>query len=188
MDKTQSSPQKTATPAATVTHPKQIVPPADFIAHGVSPIPNAPAPVLTNHGGTVLQNVQVVPIYWGAAWATGANATLPGQIDAFFDFILTSSLMDLLGEYSLPGKPIQHGSRLPSIHVTNNEPGTPTASGRLVTDAQIRTQIQNWISSNTLPATTPPSISSSTSTTSAPTITSTSSSTPTPGTTTTSPS
>ena len=70
MAKTQSSPQKTATQTPTVAHPKQIVPPADFIAHGVSPIPNAPAPVLTNHGGTVLQSVQVVPIYWGAAeWA-----------------------------------------------------------------------------------------------------------------------
>jgi hypothetical protein len=155
MAKIQTTPQKTAVQTEHVARPKQIVPPADFIAHGVSPIPNAPAPVLTNHGGTVLQSVQVVPVYWGAAWASGTNATLPGQIDGFFDFILTSSLMDLLGEYSLPGKPIQHGSRLPSVHVTNSEPGTPTASGRVVTDAQIRTQIQNWISSNTLPATTP---------------------------------
>ena len=155
MAKTQSSPQETATQAATVTHPKQIVPPADFIAHGVSPIPNAAAPILTNHGGTVLQSVQVVPIYWGAAWATGTNATLPGQIDAFFDFILTSSMIDLLGEYSLAGKPIQHGSRLNSVHVPGSEPGTVTSTGRLITDAQIQTQIQNWINDHTLPATTP---------------------------------
>ena len=155
MAKTQSSPQKTGTQAATIARPKQIVPPAEFIAHGVSPIPNAPAPVLTNHGGTVLQNAQVVPIYWGAAWASGTNATLPGQIDAFFDFILTSSLIDLLGEYSLPGKPIQHGSRLTSVHVPGSEPGTVTPNGRLITDAQIQTQIQNWINNLTLPATTP---------------------------------
>ena len=121
MAKIQTTPQKTATQAPPVARPKQIVPLADFIAHGVSPIPNAPAPILTNHGGTVLQSVQVVPVYWGAAWASGTNATLPGQIDGFFDFILTSSLMDLLGEYSLPGKPIQHGSRLPSVHFTNSE-------------------------------------------------------------------
>src|ERR1700738_5339193 len=130
MAKTQSSPQKTAAQATPVARPKQIVPPADFIAHAVSPIPNAPAPVLTNHGGTVLQSVQVVPIYWGAAWATGPNATLPGQLDAFFDLIVTSSVIDLLGEYSLPGKPIQHGSRLQSVHIPNHEPGTVTATGR----------------------------------------------------------
>src|SRR5260370_29025064 len=104
MAKHQTNPQNIAQPAAPVARPKQIVPLADFIAHGVSPIPNAPAPVLTNHGGTVLQSVQVVPIYWGAAWASGANATLPGHIDAFFHFILTSSLLHLLAQYNLPGK------------------------------------------------------------------------------------
>jgi len=118
MAKTQTTPQPT-TPQiqAPVTGPKRIVPPAEFVAHGVSPMPGAPVPVLTNHGGTVLQSVQVVPIYWGAAWATGPNATLPAQIDAFFDFIVTSSLIDLLGEYSLPGKPIQAvaGTALPDL-------------------------------------------------------------------------
>jgi hypothetical protein len=46
--------------------PKRIVPMEAFVAHGVSPIPGSPAPVLTNHGGTVITSVQVVPIYWGA--------------------------------------------------------------------------------------------------------------------------
>ena len=77
MAKTQVTPQKTVPQSEHVARPKQIVPLADFIAHGVSPIPNAPAPVLTNHGGTVLQNVQVVPIYWGAAWASGARSGPP---------------------------------------------------------------------------------------------------------------
>ena len=134
--------------------PKRIVPPEAFVAHGVSPMPGAPAPVLTNHGGPVLTNVQVVPIYWGTEWSTGTNAALPGQVDGFFDFILTSSGIDLLGEYSLPGKNIGHGSRIASVKITNSEPGTTTASGRLVTDAQIQTALQGWINAKTVPAVT----------------------------------
>jgi hypothetical protein len=134
--------------------PKRIVPPESFVAHGVPPMPGAPAPVLTNHGGTVLTSVQVVPIYWGAEWSTGTTAALPAQVDAFFDFILTSSMIDLLGEYSLSGKNIGHGSRIGSVHITSSEPGTTTSTGRLVTDAQIQTALQGWINARTVPATT----------------------------------
>jgi hypothetical protein len=149
-----STPQKIAPMAAQAVLPKRIVPPSDFVAHGVSPMPGAPAPVLTNHGGTVLQSVQVVPIFWGTEWTTGTTAAIPAEIDSFFDFILTSSVIDLLGEYSLPGKPIQHGSRLGSFTITNSEPGTTSGSGRLVTDAQIQTALQGWINNHTLPAVT----------------------------------
>jgi hypothetical protein len=105
---------------------------------------------LDNHGGTVIESVQVVPIYWGAAWG-GAQATLASQIDGFFDFIVTSSVIDMLGEYGLEGTPIQHGSRLSSAVVTNSEPGTVTPSGRQVTDQQIQQALQGWIGS-TVPA------------------------------------
>lgn len=146
--------QKTAPPAAKqITTPKRIVPPEGFPAHGVSPIPGAPAPVLTNHGGTVLTNVQVVPIFWGAEWTSGSTAALPAQVDAFFDFILSSSVIDMLGEYSLPGKNIGRGSRLGSVMV-NSEPGTVSGSGRLVTDAQIQTALQGWVNNHTVPAVT----------------------------------
>ena len=150
-----TSPQKIAPLAQNqAVTPKRIVPTEAFVAHGVSPIPGSPAPVLTNHGGPVLTNVQVVPIYWGAEWSTGTTAALPAQIDGFFDFILTSSVIDLLGEYSLPGKNIGHGSRIASVHITNNEPGTTTSTGRLVTDAQIQTAVQGWINAKTVPAVT----------------------------------
>ena len=149
--------QKTATsspifPATPPTQPRNIVPPAEFVAHGLAPVVGAPVPSLTNHGGTVIQSAQVIPIYWGAAWSSGTNATLKGQIDGFFDSILTSKLIDLLGEYSIPGKPIQHGSRPTSVSISNSEPGNPSGSGRLVTDAQIQTALQGWISSHTIPA------------------------------------
>jgi len=102
----------------------------------------------------VLGAVQVVPIYWGAAWASGANATLTTQLDAFFSFIVTSSYMALLAEYSTPSTTIQHGTRLPSVHVSATEPGTIVGGVRQVTDAQIQTALQGWIAAHTAPATT----------------------------------
>jgi len=98
--------------------------------------------------------VEVVPIYWGAAWATGTNSALATDLDRFFDFIVTSSNMDLLAEYSTAATTIGHGSRLASARVTNSEPGSATSTGREVTDAQIRTALQGFIAAQTVPATT----------------------------------
>ena len=145
-----------AAPSAAPSHPRNIVPTLDFVAHGVSPVVDAPPPFLSNHGGPVLQSVQVVPIYWGAAWSTGTNTSLPGQLDAFFDSILTSSLIDLLGEYSTGSTAIGHGSRLTSVSITTSEPGTanPTGGGRTVTDSQLQTALQGFINAGTVPAVT----------------------------------
>jgi hypothetical protein len=135
--------------------PRNIVPPAAFLAPGMrAPIVNAPAAHLSNHGGPVLQAVQVIPIYWGAAWATGTTATQATQLDGFFDYILTSTMMDMLAEYGTSSTPIQHGSRPRSVHVTATEPGTVSGGVRTVTDAQIQTAIQGWITAGTVPAAT----------------------------------
>ena len=139
-------------PAPLPSGPRTIVPMEDFVVHALTPIPGSPPPILTNHGGPVIQFVQVVPIYWGAEWSTATNAQLATQIDGFFDFIVTSSLIDLLGEYSISGTPIQHGSRLASVRITNSEPGTVTPTGRQVTDAQIQQALQGWIANHTVPA------------------------------------
>jgi len=137
------------------TGPRRIVQSADFVGRGAAaPIKGAPAPILVNHGGPVLGSVEVVPIYWGNAWANGGNATLSTQLDEFFDFILTSSLIDLLKEYSTSSTQIGRGRRLQSVRVTNNEPGTQTTSGRQVTDAQIQQSLQAWIKNGTVPAST----------------------------------
>ncbi len=145
-----------ATPSTTAsTRPRRITPPVSFPAPGLTAAAaGAAPPFVSNHGGSVIQSVQVVPIYWGAAWATGANATLASSVDSFFDFIVTSTLMDLLAEYGVAGQHIRHGSRLPSVHVTNSEPGTPTASGRSIDDGQIQSTLRAWISAHTVPATT----------------------------------
>ena len=132
--------------------PRSIVPPDSFVAHGLAPLAGAPLPLLTNHGGPVLGSVEVVPIYWGAAWSGGTNATLTAQLDGFFDFILTSSHMDLLSEYGTATTQIRHGRRIRSVHIAGNEPGSVTPTGRQVTDAQIQQAIQGWIADGTAPA------------------------------------
>ncbi len=137
-----------------MTGPRTIVPPESFIAHGVTAVAGAPAPALQNHGGPVLTSVEVVPIYWGADWSNATNAPLATQVDQFFDFILSSSYMDLLSEYGSATTPIRHGRRIRSVHFPASEPGSVTATGRQVTDAQIQQALQGWIAAGKVPATT----------------------------------
>jgi hypothetical protein len=139
------------TPATPAVRSRQIVPPASFHARGL--LAASPA-VLVNHGGPVIGSVEVVPIYWGSAWATGTNATLTTQLDQFFDYITGSPLIDLLHEYSTKNTQINRGERLKSVHVSGSEPGDATKTGRLVTDAQIQSSLQAWIRNKTVPATT----------------------------------
>ena len=140
--------------AAGVASARMIVPIESFNARGLAPLLASP-PALVNHGGPVLGAVQVVPIFWGAAWGTAANATLATQLEGFFSFIVTSSYMDLLAEYSTGATHIGHGTRLPSVHIPGNEPGTIVGGVRTVTDAQIQVALQGWIAAHTAPATTP---------------------------------
>ncbi len=117
-----------------------------------APAPAAPPPHLTYHGGPVLSAVQVVTVYWGAAWTQPAQAPLRGQVDAFFNFILTSSLIDQLAEYSLPGAPIGHGTHIGSRTITTSEPGGGSGT---VSDGQIQAALAGWIAAGTVPAVTP---------------------------------
>ena len=139
-----------------VAGPRQIVPPMNFVGRGVTAVvgsQGAPPAILVNHGGPVLGSVQVTPVFWGAAWTTGTNAQLVPQLEAFFDTILSSSMMDMLNEYSTASTQIQHGTRQPTVNI-NTEPGTVTPTGRQVTDAQVQTALQGWIQNGTVPATT----------------------------------
>jgi hypothetical protein len=109
---------------------------------------------LVYHEGPVLGAVEVVPVYWGAAWASGAEATLATELDQFFEFILKSSVMDMLGEYSTPATRIQQGRRLASVRLSNCEPGTLTPSGRHLADEEVQEALQAWIASGAVaPAT-----------------------------------
>ena len=118
----------------TEPNPIQIVP-----LHPPLAAPSA-APRLTYRGGPILASVRVFVFYWGDSWARGPQAQMAQQLDAFFDYVLTSPLMDQLAEYDTPSAAIGHGSRLGSLHVT----GTPPAN---VADADVQQMIRNEIAS-----------------------------------------
>jgi hypothetical protein len=99
--------------------------------------PAAP-PQLTYRQGPLLANVEVVPVYWGAAWKSG-EAALAKRLNAFFDAILKSSLMTQLAEYSVPGYAIGRGKRLPAVTLVSPAPR------RAETDASIRHLLQENI-------------------------------------------
>jgi hypothetical protein len=81
--------------------------------------------------------VEVFTIFWGAAWKA-AEASLVGQMNQFFQYVVTSPLMDQLAQYSTSGFKIGHGSFVGSQTIADSEPG-PSISD---------TQIQAFLSTN----------------------------------------
>jgi hypothetical protein len=87
-------------------HPIRVVP----MHHPEAPSAvAAAAPHLTYRNGPLLGAVQVFTIFWGSAWQQPSNSDLLKRINQFLDYILTSQLIDQLGEYSVPGQAIGHG-------------------------------------------------------------------------------
>ena len=115
--------------AATPANPIQIVP--LFGAEVEAP---AQAPHLTYRGGALLTAVQVYTFFWGAWWSSQAD--LVQRLNAFFDYVVTSPLMDQLAEYSVPGMTIGHGARASTATITDS---SPAAS---VTDADLQAFVQ----------------------------------------------
>ena len=110
----------------------------------------APPAVLTYGNGPLLTNVQVVTIFWGAAWNQMPQSDLLTQVNQFFDLILTSQLIDLLGQYSVSGQAIGHGSRIGTFTDAGSEPG---GGGGQVTDDQVQQEIEALINNGTIPGT-----------------------------------
>src|SRR3989475_10762764 len=106
----------------------------------------AAAPHLTYRSGPLLTAVEVFTVFWGYAWEQAPNSGLLTQVNQFFDYILTSQLMDQLGEYSVPGQAIGHGSRIGTTVLTSPDPGTS------VQDSAIQQLLQREIDAGTLPA------------------------------------
>src|SRR5215831_5450553 len=133
-----------------MTQPKTIVPllsqQRPLTAEGT-----AQAPYLTYHNGPLLTNVEVVLIFWGNEWIQPDQNVLISQLNQFFDFILTSPLIDLLTEYSVDGSTIGYGSRTNTFTITDTEPGDGIGQ---VTDAQIQNALQTSINSGTISSTT----------------------------------
>ena len=99
------------------------------------------APRLTYRGGPLLASVEVFLLYWGEAWANEPQATLMQRLDGFFDYVLTSPLLDQLAEYDVAGYTIGHGTRSGAAAVTTAVPAT-------VADADVRRFVRDQIASN----------------------------------------
>ena len=63
--------------------------------------------------------VEIFTVFWGSQWTTAPLNQLAGELNQFFDFIVTSALLDQLAEYSAPGKSIGHGKRVGSADITD---------------------------------------------------------------------
>jgi hypothetical protein len=130
-------------------HPIRIVPlhrpEAERVAAAV-------APQLTYRGGPLLTAVEVFTVFWGAEWQQAPQNALVTNLNSFFDFILTSALLDQLGEYSVPGKNIGHGKRTGTTILTSPAPKTS------VQDSAIQLLLQQEIAAKNLPAPNPNSL------------------------------
>ena len=122
--------------------PIRIVPLRVFDAKGRPALAPAVPPKLTYRNGPLISHVEVFTMFWGHSWQQPANATIIQQINGFFDFILTSALMDQLAEYSVPGRTIGHGKRTGTANIA------APALGDSVSDSSIQTMLQQEISTN----------------------------------------
>jgi hypothetical protein len=110
---------------------------------------SAPAANMTYRGGPLLANVDVVTVFLGSVWHDGALDSLAHELDAFFDFVVSSTLLDQLSEYSVAGYAIGHGTHSSSVRLDQAQLGTT------VTDDTLRTIVRDAIAARSLPDPTP---------------------------------
>jgi hypothetical protein len=95
---------------------------------------------LTYYGGPVIQNVNVVPVYWSSA--------VPNQtsINSFYSAVTTGQYMTFLSQYSTtsPAQTIGNGTR-----ATPFVDSQPIAN---VTDAQVQARLNALFTAGSLPA------------------------------------
>src|SRR3977135_2352298 len=136
--------------AAALQHPIRVVP---LHRPEAQRIAAAAPPQLTYRGGPLLTAVEVFTVFWGAEWKQAAQSAILTNMNLFFDYILTSALMDQLGEYGVPGKNIGPGKRTGTATLTSPAPNSS------VLDSAIQQLLQQEIAARNLPAPGPNSLS-----------------------------
>jgi hypothetical protein len=91
---------------------------------------------LSYRGGPLIKNVAIHSVYWGNYWST-ASSPSTADIDGFLSFLVQSSFMNELFQYSEPAYPIGMGSLVQST-VLN------IAVGASITDAEIQAQVRSF--------------------------------------------
>jgi hypothetical protein len=112
-------------------------------AHGAAAVPD---PQLTYRGGALLTAVEVFTVFWGAWWQDGGGASLANELNGFFDDVLTSELIDQLGEYDVSGQTIGHGSRIGTTTIAEPAPGAS------LSDTRIQQTLQQLVDAGTVPS------------------------------------
>jgi hypothetical protein len=113
---------------------------ADDIVTYRGDVPALPSAQLTYRGGPVIGAVEVFTVFWGD-WSQ--QTQLMDYVNGFFGFIVTSPLLDQLGEYSVAG-----GTAIGQGTFRGTTTLTAPALGQSITDAAIQQQLQQWIGSN----------------------------------------
>ncbi|HME07771.1 MAG TPA: hypothetical protein VKG25_11995 [Bryobacteraceae bacterium] len=127
-----------------VSDPIRIVPlhtPKE-LSQAVEGVAAAPPPHLSYRGGPLMTSVEIFTVFWGKPWTTAPLTTTAQNLNKFFQFIVTSPLIDQLMEYSVPQFPIGHGS----FHGTATI--TAPALGASVSDSAIQHMLNQEISTN----------------------------------------
>ena len=89
----------------------------------------------------MLASVEVFLFFWGDAWQQAPQAGLMQQLNDFFEYVLTSPLMEQLAEYDVQDFKVGLGTRTGAIAVTTVPPST-------VADADIQRFVRDQIASN----------------------------------------
>ena len=119
----------------------------EVVRRAAAPAPAKVAQLVYNNGPLVAA-AQVFTIFWGSAWQQSTQKSLISGMNGFFDYILTSPLIDQLAEYNVANYSIGHGERIGTTTLT-----TPDVSGS-VDDSAIQQMIQQQISAGALPQST----------------------------------
>ena len=136
--------EQSVTVLAAASDPIRIVPlhvPKELTQH-VDAGTATPPPHLTYRGGPLLSAVEIFTVFWGKPWTVAPNTTMAQDLNKFFQYIVTSPLIDQLAEYDVPAFPIKHGTFAGSATIT-----TP-ALGSSVTDSAIQHMLNQEISTN----------------------------------------
>jgi hypothetical protein len=101
----------------------------------------ASTPQLTYRNGPLISAVEVFTVFWGAAWNSGELKSTMADINTFFDYILTSELIDQLSEYNVGNYKISRGKRTGTVLVERSIKSS-------ITDVTIQKDLQSEITSN----------------------------------------
>jgi hypothetical protein len=114
-----------------------------------APAVRAPAAaLLTYRGGPLLATVDIVTVFWGAAWSDATAQATARSLNDFFQFVVTSPYIGQLGEYSTPQQRIGAGRYVGTARVTDTAPGVS------VTDSAIQQLLEGEVARQSLPAAT----------------------------------